>query len=138
MKVISICALSESGLSAMLYKQCLSRNFLEPKNYRCYSSSTPLRKKNVQQMQQVEVDEAAVKQELGQIQMAFVKKAEMRNKERAEHHVFYRKKDWMIGMTCITIAISIYAYTIFAMKQETFLDDFEMPDPLLEEERREK
>ena len=44
----------------------------------------------------------------------------------------------MIGWTCITIAISIYAYTIFAMKQETFLDDFDMPDPLLEEERKEE
>ena len=44
----------------------------------------------------------------------------------------------MIGGTCMAIAISIYAYTIFAMKQETFLDDFEMPDPLLEEERNEE
>ena len=39
---------------------------------------------------QVEVDEAKVKQELGQIQMAFVKKAELRNKDRATRHVFYR------------------------------------------------
>jgi len=44
----------------------------------------------------------------------------------------------MIGGTCMGIAISIYAYTIFAMKQETFLDDFEMPDPLLGEERNEE
>ena len=44
----------------------------------------------------------------------------------------------MIGCTCIAIAISIYAYTIFAMKQETFLDDFDMPDPLLEEDRNEE
>ena len=43
----------------------------------------------------------------------------------------------MVGMTCLGIAIGIYAYTIFAMKQETFLDDFEMPDPLLDEERKE-
>ena len=103
---------------------------------RLFSSSTSLQMAQNQQMQQVEVDEANVRQKLGDIQMAFVKKAETRNKERASRHVFYRKKDWMIGMTCITIAISIYAYTIFAMKQETFLDDFEMPDPLLEEERK--
>ena len=88
-------------------------------------------------MKQIEVDEADVKQKLGDIQMAFVKKAETRNKDRASKHVFYRRKDWMVGMTCLGIAISIYAYTIFAMKQETFLDDFEMPDPLLEEERKE-
>lgn len=101
-----------------------------------YSTSLYLQAK-AQQMQQVEVDEANVKQKLGDIQMAFVKKAESRNKERAKKHVFYRKKDWVIGSTCIAIAISIYAYTIFAMKQETFLDDFEMPDPLGEEEREE-
>jgi len=137
MKVINICGISKSGISVILHKQCFGRNFWASNIHQSFSSSIPFGKKNVQQMQQVEVDEANVKQELGQIQMAFVKKAEMRNKERAKRHVFYRKKDWMIGMTCITIAISIYAYTIFAMKQETFLDDFEMPDPLLEEERRE-
>ena len=97
-----------------------------------FSSSSSFYKEKPQRMQQVEVDEAIVKQQLGDIQMAFVKKAEIRNKERATRHRFYRKKDWVIGATCITIAISIYAYTIFAMKQETFLDDFEMPDPVLE------
>ena len=109
-------------------KTCITRN---------YSSSRSLQKEKVQQMKQIEVDEADVKQKLGDIQMAFVKKAETRNKDRASKHVFYRRKDWMVGMTCLGIAISIYAYTIFAMKQETFLDDFEMPDPLLEEERKE-
>ena len=99
---------------------------------RSFSSSSSFYKEKPQRMQQVEVDEAIVKQQLGDIQMAFVKKAEIRNKERATRHRFYRKKDWVIGATCITIAISIYAYTIFAMKQETFLDDFEMPDPVLE------
>lgn len=87
-------------------------------------------------MEQVEVDEDKVRKELGQIQMDFVKKAERRNKDRATRHVFYRRKDWMIAGTCLCIAISIYAYTIYAMKQETFLDDFEMPDPLAEEERK--
>ena len=56
---------------------------------RTYSQSI-LRMAKVPTMQQVEVDEVNVKQKLGDIQMAFVKKAEMRNKERAEHHVFYR------------------------------------------------
>ena len=51
-------------------------------------------------------------------------------------YLYFRRKDWMIAGTCLGIAISIYAYTIYAMKQETFLDDFEMPDPLAEEERK--
>ena len=103
----------------------------------CRPFSSSYVRAKAQQMKQVEVDETIVKQKLGDIQMAFVKKAESRNKERASRHVFYRRKDWMIGTTCIAIAISIYAYTIFAMKQETFLDDFEMPDPLGEAEGEE-
>ena len=31
---------------------------------------------------------------------------------------------------CFSAIIAIYSYTIFAIKQETFLDDFEMPDPM--------
>ena len=34
------------------------------------------------------------------------------------------------------LAIAIYGYTIYAIKQERFLDDFEMPDPLDESERK--
>ena len=33
-------------------------------------------------------------------------------------------------------AIGIYLYTIFAIKQETFLDDFEMPNPLPDEDEQ--
>ena len=35
--------------------------------------------------------------------------------------------------SCFAIAISIYAYTMYAIKQEKFLDDFDMPDPLAED-----
>lgn len=126
-----------SPVVKILNTSYVNKTQLITKFSRTFSSSPTLRKKAIQQMQQVEVDEAKTKQELGQIQMAFIKKAEQRNRERASRHVFYRRKDWMIGSTCIAIAISIYAYTIFAMKQETFLDDFEMPDPLLEVEREE-
>ena len=60
--------------------------------------------------------------------MNFVKKAEQRNKERAKKHIIFRRKESIIAGTCMLIAVSIYAYTIYAMKQETFLDDFEMPE----------
>ena len=137
MKPSNVWIISRPIINRLVMRPCFN-NYSGIQNlYRFYSSSTALRKDGVKQMQQVEVDEAKVKEKLGQIQMAYVKKAELRNKERANTHVFYRRKDWMIGMTCITIAISIYCYTIYAMKQETFLDDFEMPDPLLEEEKEE-
>ena len=137
MKLTNICAISRTGISGLSTRPCLKKYCWITNPNRFYSSTSP-RKESAKQMQQVEVDDAKVKQKLGDIQMAFVKKAELRNKDRASTHVFYRRKDWLIGITCMTIAISIYAYTIFAMKQETFLDDFEMPDPLQEEERQEK
>jgi len=44
----------------------------------------------------------------------------------------------VIGLTCLGIAGGIYGYTMYAMKQEQFLDDFEMPDPLEEDTRIKK
>jgi hypothetical protein len=33
------------------------------------------------------------------------------------------------GITCLAIAISVYFYTMYAVKQEVFLDDFDLPEP---------
>lgn len=87
-------------------------------------------------MKQVEVDEPHVQQQLGRIQMSFVKKAEKRNADRAKRHVHFRRGDWMIAGICVAAAVGIYGYTIFAIKQEKFLDDFDMPDPLQDSERK--
>lgn len=81
-------------------------------------------------MKQVEVDEPDVQKQLGEVQMNFVKKAERLNLERAKKHRKFRSKDWQIAMFCFSLAISIYGYTIYAIKQERFLDDFVMPDPM--------
>ena len=67
---------------------------------------------------------------LGKINMDFVRKAEKRNKQRATMHRFFRRKDWMIAGTCFGIVVGIYSYTIFAIQQEKFLDDFEMPEEI--------
>ena len=103
---------------------------------RRFSLAAAVRKGDVKRMEQVEVDEAHVQQKLGDLQMAFVKKAEKQNKQRAKRHVSFRRTDWIVAGTCLTLAVGIYGYTIYAMKQEQFLDDFEMPDPLEEEERK--
>jgi len=88
--------------------------------------------KNAQapRMEQVEVDELDVQKKLGKINMDFVRKAEKRNKQRATMHRFFRRKDWMIAGTCFGIVVGIYSYTIFAIQQEKFLDDFEMPEEI--------
>jgi len=89
----------------------------------------------VEPMKQVEVDEKHVKDQLGQRTLAFVKKAERANAARAAKHVKFRRKDWWIAGACFGMAVGIYVYTIYAMKQEKFLDDFDMPDPLEESAR---
>jgi len=76
------------------------------------------------------VDEADTQKQLGRLQMDFVRKAEKRNKERANFHRFFRRKDWMIASFCVCVVIGIYSYTIFAIKQEKFLDDFDMPEEI--------
>ena len=83
-----------------------------------------------QRMEQVEVDEADVQQKLGKINMDFVRKAEKRNRERASMHRFFRRTDWMIAAGCFGIVVGIYSYTIFAIQQEKFLDDFDMPEEI--------
>ena len=70
--------------------------------------------------------------------MEFVRIAERQNAERALRHKKYRRKDWVIAGTCFFIAIAIYGYTMYAIKQEKFLDDFDMPDPLAEDVRAKK
>ena len=84
-------------------------------------------------MRQVEVDEPEVQRKLGRIQMNLVKKAEKQNLDRAVRHRKFRRGDWVIASVCFGLAVGIYAYTIYGIKQEKFLDDFEMPDPLEEQ-----
>merc|ERR1711962_731743 len=81
-------------------------------------------------MSQVEVDEAEIQKRLGKVNMHFIKKAEKRNKERSKMHRFFRRKDWLIAGICFGLVSGIYAYTIFAIQQERFLDDFDMPEEI--------
>jgi hypothetical protein len=115
-----------------------SRALFAPSLRRCLHRSAAARMSKPPTMKQVEVDEPHVQEELGRIQMDLVKRAERLNADRANKHRHYRKKDWVIGLLCATVACSIYGYTIYAIKQEKFLDDFEMPDPLDETDRSRK
>ena len=48
-------------------------------------------------MSQVEVDEPHVQQQLGKMQMSFVKKAEKLNMDRAVRHRYFRRGDVIIA-----------------------------------------
>lgn len=49
--------------------------------------------------------------------MEFVRIAERQNAERAKRHSKHRKRDWIVALSCFGIVVSIYGYTIFAIKQ---------------------
>lgn len=114
--------------------QVLSRQALHRANF----VSLRLKSGNVKPMQQVDVDDPKLQAALGRVQMGLIRKAEKQTFERAERHIKYRKKDWVVGGFCIGLAFSIYFYTMWAMKQETFLDDFELPDPIADAEEKSK
>jgi hypothetical protein len=94
----------------------------------CFHNSSPFYK--AQTMKQVDVDEADIQNKLGKLIMDFVRKAERTNLDRAKRHKFFRRKDFIIAFTCFCIVIGIYSYTMFAIQQEKFLDDFEMPEDI--------
>lgn len=87
-------------------------------------------------MIQVEVDEKQVQERLGKIAMATIRKAERERKDSAVRYRIMRYFTAKTGILTTAFAIGIYLYTIFAIKQETFLDDFEMPNPLPEEDEK--
>jgi len=109
--------------------QITSRNFTTS-HKACFKPGDGLLSSKAPRMKQIEVDEIEVQQKLGKINMDFVRKAEKRNKERAAMHRFFRRKDWMIAAFCFSLVIGIYSYTIWAIQQEKFLDDFEMPEEI--------
>lgn len=88
-------------------------------------------------MNQLDVDDPELQAHLGKLRMGLIRKAEKEAVTKAQKHVKYRKKDWYIGGFCFAAIAAIYFYTFFAMRQETFLDDFDVPNPLPEEDEEE-
>jgi len=84
-------------------------------------------------MQQVDPDDPRLQAELGKIQLSMMRKAEGVTRDRVAKYKRYRKTDIIVASICAGFALSIYAYTMFAIKQENFLDDFEVPNPIPEE-----
>jgi hypothetical protein len=63
----------------------------------------------------------------------YVKKYQNLNKKRFEKVMKTKKYGRIIGITLGTFVLTVYFYTMFAIKQEKFLDDFDLPDPVPEE-----
>lgn len=88
-------------------------------------------------MEQIDVDDPKNQVKIGSIEMSLIRQAEELQKVKAEKHIAQRRRTSVMLLGLVSLVLSIYFYTMYAMKQETFLDDFEMPeeaDPLDEQE----
>ena len=88
-------------------------------------------------MEQIDVDDPKNQVKIGSIEMSLIRQAEELQKVKAEKHIAQRRRTSVMLLGLVSLVVSIYFYTMYAMKQETFLDNFEMPeeaDPLEEEE----
>ncbi|KAJ0178503.1 hypothetical protein K1T71_006326 [Dendrolimus kikuchii] len=64
---------------------------------------------------------------LKQAEIAYMKLIEEKNRERVHKLQQIAKKNRITGFTIGAGVLGVYLYSIFAVKQETFLDDFDEP-----------
>lgn len=64
--------------------------------------------------------------------IVYMKRAEEQNLQRAKIVHGHRKSNNRTAIPLGLIAIGIYAYTLYSVKQEKFLDDFEMPEKTID------
>ncbi|KYN07027.1 Coiled-coil domain-containing protein 56, partial [Cyphomyrmex costatus] len=64
--------------------------------------------------------------------IVYMKRVEEQNLQRAKQVQKYRKANSYTALVCGLAVIGIYAYTIHSVKQEKFLDDFEVPEKIID------
>lgn len=64
--------------------------------------------------------------------LVYMKRIEEQNLQRAIRVHGYRKANNRTAIALSLGVIGIYAYTIYSVKQEKFLDDFEVPEKTIE------
>lgn len=64
-------------------------------------------------------------------QLQFMKLIEKQNAERVQRLKRVRKNNLLTGLTIGASVLAIYGYSMWSVKQEKFLDDFEEPKKVL-------
>lgn len=64
---------------------------------------------------------------LKEAELAYMRIIEQKNRERVQKLQTIAKKNRITGFTIAGGVLGVYLYSIFAVKQETFLDDFNEP-----------
>lgn len=70
-------------------------------------------------------------EELKSLDLMFLKRAEEINYQRAIKYQKTRRGNAALGLTLAAGVLGIYFYTMYAVKQETFLDDFNVPETIV-------
>lgn len=71
-------------------------------------------------------------QKLTNIEKEYMQRLQRQNIERIQKLNLTRRKNRIVGTVLGLGVISIYSYTIWAIKQESFLDDFNEPEKVNE------
>jgi hypothetical protein len=66
---------------------------------------------------------------LSKVEQMYIEKLNKRNTERFEKEKRLRKHYRIVGTFLFGFVLSVYFYTMYAISQEKFLDDFEVPSP---------
>ena len=75
------------------------------------------------------IDLAVELKNMRQSDQLYIKRMEAFNKDRVRKLNFLRRRNFLIGVGVAAGVIGIYSYSMAAVKQEGFLDDFEAPVP---------
>ena len=67
--------------------------------------------------------------QLSEAEQIYIKRFEERHMRNVERRQRERRRGRIIGLSFGALAIAIYIYTIKRVRQETFLDDFTVPEP---------
>ena len=71
------------------------------------------------------------KDQLTGFQKEYMQRVQEQNLERAKKWSGIRRNNRYVGIGLGCLAISIYGYSMWAIKQEKFLDDFEEPEKVV-------
>jgi cytochrome c oxidase assembly factor 3 len=66
---------------------------------------------------------------MSNIEQMYMKKLQEKNAERYAKERVLRRRYNITGVALSLFVFSVYFYTMFSIKQEKFLDDFEVPEP---------
>jgi hypothetical protein len=67
--------------------------------------------------------------QLSEMEQIYIKRFEERHMRNVERRQRERRRARIIGLSFGVLVIGIYIYTIKRVRQETFLDDFTVPEP---------